>query len=94
MNVLHPELMESHFETFMKMKDRDRVMEYMKEFIHCCATLGYTNFDVAKLTQVFRRIYKTPDQVPINLLLDYCVVLALSNAYYKDFDAKSVEFVE
>lgn len=41
-------------------------------------------------------MYKTPDQVPTNTqLLDYFIVLALSNnAYYRDFDQKSVDFVE
>lgn len=28
-NVLHPELMEMHLETFLKMKDRERVAEYL-----------------------------------------------------------------
>lgn len=28
-NVLHPELLENHLETFMKMKDRERVAEYL-----------------------------------------------------------------
>lgn len=86
-------------ETFMKMKDRERVAEYLSEFLHSCAVLGYTDLkptDVHKLTQLFRRLYKTPEQVPhISQLLDYFIVLALSNnVYFKDFDDKSVEFVE
>lgn len=98
-NVLHPELLEAHLETFMKMKDRERVAEYLSEFLHSCAVLGYTDLkptDVHKLTQLFRRLYKTPEQVPhISQLLDYFIVLALSNnVYFKDFDDKSVEFVE
>jgi hypothetical protein len=98
-NVLHPELLEAHLETFMKMKDRERVAEYLQEFLHSCAVLGYTELkpaDVHRITQLFRRFYKTPDQVPqISQLLDYFIVLALSNnVYFKDFDDKSVEFVE
>jgi hypothetical protein len=98
-NVLHPELLEAHLETFMKMKDRERVAEYLQEFLHSCAVLGYTELkpaDVHKITQLFRRLYKTPEQVPkISQLLDYFIVLALSNnVYFKDFDDKSVEFVE
>ena len=45
---------------------------------------------------MFRRLYKTPEAIPdINQLLDYFVVLALTkDAYYKDFDGKSADFVE
>lgn len=43
------------------MKDKDKVANYMKEFLHSCAYLGYSNFDISKLTQVFRRIYKKPE---------------------------------
>lgn len=97
-NVLHPELMEMHLETFLKMKDRERVAEYLQEYLHSAAFLGYLDLsavDTLKLTQLFRRLYKTPDQVPsTSQLLDYLVVLALSNAYYPEFDPKSVEFVE
>lgn len=76
------------------MKDREKVAEYMKEFLHGCSYLGFSNVDMSKLTQVFRRIHKSADKVPIKELLDYYVVLALSNAYYKEFDAKSSQFVE
>ena len=97
--MLHPELMEMHLETFMKMKDRERVAEYLQEYLHSAAFLGYLHLsasDTHRLTQLFRRLYKTPEQVPsTSQLLDFLVVLALSkNAYYPDFDAKSVEFVE
>lgn len=41
-----------------------------------------------------RRIYKTPEEIPnITMLLDYFIVLALSDVYYKDFDAKSVDYL-
>jgi hypothetical protein len=61
--------------------------------------LGYTELkpaDMHRITQLFRRLYKTPEQVPqISQLLDYFIVLALSNnVHYKDFDEKSVEFVD
>ena len=66
----------------------------MKEFLHSCAYLGYSNFDLSKLTQVFRRIYKKPDKIEdINMILDYLITLALSDAYYKDFEEKDVAFV-
>lgn len=67
LNVLHPDLMQSHFDTFMRMKDRERVAEYLKQYLHSAAVLGYTNMnaaDMQKLTQLFRRLYKTPEEVP------------------------------
>lgn len=89
--MLHPELMEAHLDTFMRMKDREMVAEYLQEYLHSAAVLGYSDLsanDVQRITQLFRRLYKTPDQVPTNTqLLDYFIVLALSNnAYYRDFD--------
>ena len=52
-NVLHPELLEAHLETFMKMKDRDRVSEYLKEYLQSAAYLGHTtvsNADMQRIT--------------------------------------------
>jgi hypothetical protein len=46
------------------------------------------------MVQVYRRIHKTPHDVPIDELLNFLVTLAISNTYYKDFDEKSVRFVE
>ena len=45
---------------------------------------------------MFRRLHKSPEQVPsLDTLLDFLVVLALSSdTYHKDFDTKSAEFVE
>lgn len=98
-NVLHPELLEAHLDTFMKMKDRERVAEYLEEYLHAASTLGYTSInatDMQKLAQLFRRLHKTPDQVPMSLLLNFLVVLCLQkrDVYYRDFDIKSVEFIE
>jgi len=98
-NVLHPELMLSHLDTFMRMKDRDRVSEYLSEYLHSAASLGYSDLtpsDMQRLTQLFRRLYKTPESVPsVKQLLDLFLVLALTkDAYYKDFDQKSAEFIE
>lgn len=45
-NVLLPELIEAHFETFIKMRDKDSVAKYMKHFLHSCAYLGYSNIDM------------------------------------------------
>ena len=42
-----------------------------------------------------RRVYKTPQEVgDISCVLDFCIMLALSNAAYEDFDIKSRDFVE
>ena len=41
-----------------------------------------------------RRIYKDPINVETDLLLDFMVILAISNTRYQDYDIKSNEFVE
>jgi arginine deiminase len=56
--------MEMHLDTFLKMKDRERVAAYLEEYLHSGAYLGYTDLkpaDTLKITQLFRRLYKTPD---------------------------------
>ena len=47
-----------------------------------------------QITQVMRRIYKYPQDVDKNQILNFLVTLAVSNARYTDFDIKSKEFVE
>ena len=47
-----------------------------------------------QVVQVYRRIHKNPVDVPIDELLNFLVMLAISNTYYKDFDDKSRVFVE
>lgn len=42
--------MEIHFDTFIKMKDKEKVAEYLKEYLNSCAYLGYANVDMSKLT--------------------------------------------
>ena len=59
-NVLHPELIQTHFDTFTKMKDKVKVASYIKQFLASCSYLGFSDFDIEKLTQIIRRIYKTP----------------------------------
>jgi hypothetical protein len=49
-NVLHPDLIETHFETFIKMRDKDSVGKYIKDLLASCAFLGYAKIDMAKLT--------------------------------------------
>ena len=59
------------------------------------AFFGYTNdVNVEQLTQVFRRIYRTPSECDIEELLNFLVVLAISKSYYQDFDEKSKVFID
>ena len=78
------------------MKDRKVVQGYLDQYISSCAYFGYeeTHNNIEKLTQVFRRLYKEPEQVDPMILLDYLVVLAVSGKYYQDFDEKSKQFIE
>jgi hypothetical protein len=47
---MHPTLMKTHFETFIKLKDKDSVAGFMKDFIQYSAYLGFTDFDIHKFT--------------------------------------------
>jgi uncharacterized protein (DUF342 family) len=49
-NVLHPDLIEAHFETFIKMKDKENVGKYIGELLRSCSYLGYADIDITKLT--------------------------------------------
>jgi hypothetical protein len=56
--------MTNHLDTIMKMKDRERVMGYLEEYLHGVAYLGYSGIsagDMQRVTQLFRRLYKTPE---------------------------------
>lgn len=48
--VLDGELMNLHFNTFIKMKDKERVAFYMEQFLHHCAYLGHGIDEMEKLT--------------------------------------------
>ena len=42
-----------------------------------------------------RRIYKSPGEIEdISTVLDFCLILALSNSAFEEFDSKSKTFVE
>ncbi len=41
-----------------------------------------------------RRIYKEPQKIETDDLLNYLVALAVSNARFQDFDVKSKDFVD
>ncbi|CDW77558.1 UNKNOWN [Stylonychia lemnae] len=94
-NIFHQELLEIHFDTFIKMKDKESVANYIKDFLHYSSYLGYSQFDIQKCTQVLRRIYPNPESIQdVTLILDYLVVLAVSGDSYEEFDEKSKKFVE
>ena len=77
------------------MKDKDLVAKYMNHFLECSAYFGYTkDVNMVQVTQVYRRIYKMPRECKIDDLLNFLVVLALSNTYYGDFDDKSKAFIQ
>lgn len=100
-NILHTSFLRSHFETFTRLKDRGAVAEILPTFVRACAYLGHADaqtFDVKLLFQLFRRIYKDPEELHKNdasLVLDLLTVLAISQADYRtDFDAKTTDYIE
>jgi hypothetical protein len=49
--VLHPELIQKHFATLMKVSDKNVVKRIMPEFLKTCSYVGYTDgLDIEKLT--------------------------------------------
>jgi hypothetical protein len=66
------------------MKDKETVKKFMINFLKTCSYVGYTDgYDIQNLTQVFRRIYKSPEDVEIDILLDFAMILAISNINYE-----------
>ena len=47
-----------------------------------------------QITQIFRRIHKDVSQVPVDELLNFLVFLSVSETFYKDFDEKSVTYID
>ena len=102
-NILHPNFLRSHFETFTRLKDKGAVAEILPTFVHACAYLGHADaetFDVKLLFQLFRRVYKDPEELhksdPL-LILDLLTVLAISQVDYRsDFDDqnKTTAYIE
>jgi len=74
----------------MRLTDKEAVKKHLKGFLNSCAYLGYTDsLNIEKLSQVLRRVYKNPESMELPMLLDYLVVLALSNSFYKAYDEKT-----
>ena len=40
--MFHPKLMMNHFETFIKMTDKDNVKKILKDFLKTSAYIGFT----------------------------------------------------
>ena len=78
------------------MTDKASVKTVLKDFMNTCAYVGISSgYDTQKLTQTLRRVYKTPAEVEdISILLDFTIILALTNTAYEEFEPKSKEFVE
>jgi hypothetical protein len=49
-NILPETLMERHFDTFIKMKDKEKVGMYIKSLLESSAYLGFSKIDMQKLT--------------------------------------------
>jgi len=93
--ILHPDLINRFFQKIMPLTDRELVKKYLDQLITSMATLGYASgINMHQLTQVFRRLYKEPANVEINLLLDFFIVQALNNTDFAEFERKSKQFVE
>lgn len=77
------------------MKDKELVGKYLKQFIASCAYFGYAKgINIQQLVQVYRRIHKSPDGLDSEEILNFLVMLAVSNTYYRDFDEKSRLFID
>lgn len=78
------------------MTDKEVVKVILKDFCKTCAYIGLSDgFDIEKFSVVFRRIFKTPNEVgDPSVLLDFAIILALSNAPYLQYDSKTSTFIE
>jgi hypothetical protein len=60
-NIFHPDLLQSYFNSFMAMTDKNTVKKILKDFLSTFSYVGNVHgVDSLKLTQTIRRIYKTP----------------------------------
>jgi hypothetical protein len=94
-NLLVPALINNHYHSFIQLSDKEQVSQLMQDFIHSVAYVGYTEgVDMAQVTQVIRRLKKSPASMSKEFLLDFLITLAVDNANYAAFDDKSRRFVE
>ena len=67
----------------------------MEKFIKSIAYVGHTEgIDIEQMTQVVRRVFKTPQNMDKDFLLNFLLTLAVDNANYAGYDMKSKRFVD
>ena len=94
-NIIDPKMLESNFNAFMQMTNKEDVKPILLEFMKTCAYVGYTEgVNMPLLVQLFRRLLQTPAEVEdIDDLLNFMLMLALSNTMTSELDKKSQDFV-
>lgn len=94
MLVFEPQVMKDYFEGLFLMKNKTQLAEYIDNFINKASLMGYTNFDIKRLVLALRVLNPDPREMNSQVILNFLVLLSSSSTYYKNFDAKSIEFVE
>jgi len=92
--MLYPKIMNNHFNSLFLMKNKEQLTEYFENFISRASLVGYADCDMKKLIMALRLIHPDPKQLDKQLILDFLVMLSISDDYYKSMDAKSVKYVE
>lgn len=94
-NLLVPELITNHYKSFIQLSDKNRVQDYMQKFIKSISYVGHTDgINMEQVTQVVRGIFKSPDQMDSEFLLDFLITLAVDNANFQNYNEKSKKFIE
>lgn len=71
--------MNAHLLTFMRMKDREAVKDYLRKYLAASAFFGFSkNINIEQITQVLRRLYKSPDELDTTQILDFLTMLGSS----------------
>lgn len=92
--LLEPVVMKDYFNSLFLIKSKTQLTENMENFINKAAFLGFTNFDMKKLTLALRVLYPIPSEANTKLILNYLMLLSLSGSYYKEFEDKSIAYIE
>lgn len=92
--MLYPEIMDNHYKSLFLMKNKEQLTEYLQNFITRASSVGYVECDIKKLVMALRLLQKNPRKLDEQLILDFLVMLSISDTYYKSMDAKSVKYVE
>lgn len=93
-NMFHPELLENYQRSFLKLTDKSVVKACLMDFLQINSLIGHSaGIDPLKLTQTIRRVIKSPEEWSITDMLNFCLILADTNANFEDFDQKSKDYV-